>query len=74
MRRIEVDSTSIAAIGYDSRRRILEIVFRQSGRVYRYLDVPSEEHAAFVAAESKGLYLNQILKRRGYRYVIVEET
>jgi KTSC domain len=72
MRRQEVDSSSIASIGYDARRCALEVEFRQSGDVYQYFDVPSEEHAAFMAAESKGRYLNQVFKPRGYRYVVVK--
>jgi len=73
MRRTLVDSTSIASIGYQSARRELEIEFRASGDVYRYFDVPGEEHVAFMAAESKGTYLNQVFKPRGYPYVVIFE-
>jgi len=34
--------------------------------------VPPEEHAAFMAAESKGTYLNEVFKPKGYRYDIVQ--
>ena len=71
MKRVAVDSTSIASIGYEARRCELEIEFRHSGDVYRYFDVPSKEHAEFMAAESKGTYLNQVFKPKGHRYVIV---
>ncbi len=70
MRRERVDSTSIVSIGYDPRIQQLEIEFRGSGDVYLYFGVPREEHAAFIAAESKGTYLNQVFKPRGYRYVV----
>jgi hypothetical protein len=73
MRRIWVDSSSIASIGYEASTRELEIEFRESGDVYRYFDVPGEEYAAFMAAESKGSYLNQVFKTREYRYVVVSE-
>jgi hypothetical protein len=73
MRRNPVRSTSIASIGYRPAERELEIEFRASGDVYRYFDVPAEEHAAFMAAESKGTYLNQVFKPRGYRFVVVFE-
>ena len=73
MRRIPVHSTSIASIGYLPVERELEIEFRASGDVYRYFDVPGKEHAAFMAAESKGTYLNQVFKPREYRYVVVSE-
>lgn len=70
MKWVAVDSTSIAAIGYNLRRRELGIEFQPSGDVYRYFDVPPEEHVAFLAAESKDRYLNQVFKPRGYRYEI----
>ena len=71
MRRIPVRSTSIASIGYLPGERELEIEFRASGDVYRYFDVPGNEYAAFMAAESKGTYLNQVFKPREYRHVVV---
>jgi len=71
MRRVWVDSSSIASIGYDAAKRELEIEFRESGDVYRYFDVPRQEYAAFLAADSKGTYLNQVFKERNYPYFLV---
>jgi len=71
MERIPVDSSSIASIGYEDH--VLEVEFRQTGEIYRYFDVPHEEYAAFLAAESKGTYLNQVFKGRGYRYIRIGE-
>ena len=73
MQRVSVRSTSIDSIGYLPARRELEIKFRESGDVYRYFDVPEEEYAAFMAAESKGTYLNQVFKPREYRFFVVLE-
>jgi len=67
-----VNSTSIASIGYDPRKGELEIEFRDSGDVYRYFEVQSTEHANFMAAESKGTYLNQVFKPKGHRYILVK--
>jgi hypothetical protein len=72
MRRVAVDSTSIVSIGYERRRRELEIEFRESGDVYRYFEVPADEYAEFMAAKSKGTYLNQVFKSRGYQYMVVQ--
>jgi hypothetical protein len=47
---------------------VLELEFRQSREVYQYFDVPAEQYAAFLAADSKGTYLNRHFKPRGYRY------
>ena len=73
MRREAVNSTSIASIGYESAKRQLEIEFRESGDVYRYFDVLDNEYAAFMAADSKGTYLNQVFKPRDYRYIVVRK-
>lgn len=68
MQRVSVDSSSIAGIGYAREQQVLELEFRQSGEVYQYFDVPAEEHTAFLAADSKGAYLNLHFKPRQYRY------
>jgi hypothetical protein len=68
MKRTAVDSTSITSIGYEPRRRELEIEFRDSGDIYLYFDVAAREHAEFMAAESKGTYLNQVFKPKEHRY------
>jgi hypothetical protein len=64
----EVESTSILAIGYNPPTRELAIKFRQSGDVYLYFEVPAEEYQGFMAADSKGEYLNRVFKAKGYRY------
>jgi hypothetical protein len=73
MRRALVDSGSIASIGYDPRRRELEVEFRDTGDVYRYFGVSAAEHSDFMAAESKGTYLNQEFKPRAHHYFVVKE-
>ena len=73
MRREVVDSESIASIGYDPRSRELEIEFRQSGDVYRYSGISSAEHAEFMAAESKGGYLNRVFKAKGHPYAVLKQ-
>jgi len=61
-------SSVIAATFYNDESRILTIVYRGKRGVYRYFDVPPEEVAAFRAAPSKGVYLNEIFKAKQYRY------
>jgi hypothetical protein len=73
MRRVVVNSTSIRSIGYDARRRQLEVEFRESGDVYRYFDVSSEENAEFMGSESKGTYLNQVFKPKGHEFIAVKK-
>jgi hypothetical protein len=69
MAREYVTSTSVEWIEYDASARTLEIGFA-SGGVYRYLDVPPAECERLRAAESKGRFVNEVVKRR-YKYVRV---
>jgi KTSC domain len=72
MRRKAVDSGTVASIGYEPRRCELDVEFRESGDVYRYFGVSAEEHAAFMAAESKGTHLNQVFKAKRHPYRLVK--
>lgn len=73
MRRQAVESEGIASIGYNASRNELEVEFRQSGTVYRYFGVSADEYIEFMAAESKGTYLNQVFKPREHRYIVARE-
>jgi len=68
MHRRPVESSVIASMGYDPKWRVLELQFRGSGDISAYFDVPPEEYSAFLQAESKGTYLNDVFKLRGFRY------
>ena len=61
-------STVIAAMRYNMESRVLTIVYRGKRGTYRYFDVPPEEYAAFRAAPSKGTYLNEFFKPKGYLF------
>ncbi|MBB5340780.1 KTSC domain-containing protein [Tunturiibacter gelidoferens] len=61
-------SSVIAAMSYNDEARVLTIVYRGKQGVYRYFDVPPDEFAAFRAAPSKGIYLNEIFKTKQYQY------
>ena len=58
-----VESSNLAAVGYDARRRLLEIEFR-SGGIYRYFEVPAEVHGQLLAAESKGRFFAKHIRDR----------
>jgi hypothetical protein len=72
MRREAVESETIASIGYEPRRHELDVEFRESGDVYRYFQVLAEEYREFIAAESKGSYLNRVFKAKGHPYRVVK--
>lgn len=63
MDRLPVDSSNLAAVGYDPETRTLEIEFR-NGRVYRYFDVPSDVYEELMAADTLGGYFNRNIRNR----------
>lgn len=56
-----VESSNLAAVGYDPAQRTLYVEFKGGG-LYAYADVPPATHAALMAAPSKGRYLNAEVK------------
>ena len=61
MRRMPLDSSVIASVGYSPDDRILEVEF-QTGRVYHYLGVPPEQHSRLLSADSAGKYFNRVIR------------
>lgn len=61
MERIQVESSSIQSIGYDSDTETLEIEFLTSG-LYEYHDVPAYIYEELMSANSHGSYLNSNIK------------
>lgn len=55
MKMIPVDSSNIAAIGFDSETETLRIEFND-GSIYEYFDVPNHVFEEFKGAESKGKF------------------
>ena len=56
-----VESATLAAIGYDDAREILQLEFR-SHAVYSYFGVPGSVYKELVAAPSKGRYFNGAIR------------
>jgi hypothetical protein len=61
MRRAYTQSEAIRSVGYDNKKRTLEIEF-ESGRTYRYFRVAPHVHQAMLRAESKGRFFNWYIK------------
>lgn len=57
----KVESSNIAAIGYDAESRTLQVDFK-TGKRYQYQNVPPETFAEFKAADSVGKYLAAQIK------------
>lgn len=67
MERTPVASSQIHSIGYDEISEILEVAFHNRNDlstviVYQYDDFPLETYEEFMAAESKGKFLNRVIK------------
>jgi KTSC domain len=67
MDRLAVTSESLASVGYDEARRLLEVEF-SSGEVYRYYDVPPAVYEQLMRADSHGRYFIANVRSR-YRYL-----
>lgn len=69
MKRVNVDSSNLASVGYDHDSKVLEIAFRvtRHGVFYRYFDVPAEVHEGLMTAKSKGSFFHKNIKG-AYRY------
>lgn len=67
MKRTPVESSNVKDIGHDAQERVLEVGFL-NGSVYQYLDVPESIYNGLMQAESKGAYLDEHVKKAGYKY------
>lgn len=65
-----VESSTLAAVGYDESRDLLQLEFR-GGALYCYFAVPAAVHQSLLAAGSKGSYFNQAIRGR-YQFVRVD--
>lgn len=64
---INVDSTNLSAVGYDSENKILTIEFNDGG-LYEYYDVPQNIYDELMSASSKGSFFHRFI-RDAYRTV-----
>ncbi len=58
MDREPVSSSNIAEVGYEPDTETLEIMFKKSGLVYQYYNVPAFMHERLMEAPSIGSYFN----------------
>ena len=65
MNRIKVKSSTIIAIGYNEKEKLLEVEFKTA--TYRYSNVEKEVYDKFMKSESKGKFVWANINGR-YRY------
>ena len=61
-----LNSRSIRWVRYDEQTRTLDVAFAGSGE-YRYFDVEPEVYAWLAKVDSKGKFVNRLVKEK-YRY------
>jgi hypothetical protein len=61
MQRIEVSSSDLKTVGYDSGSEILEIEFH-SGGIYQYQKVPSSIYDSLIKELSHGKFFHAYIK------------
>ncbi|WP_375580681.1 KTSC domain-containing protein [Marivirga tractuosa] len=67
IKRIPVDSSNIASVGYDAENKILEIEFHY-GAIYQFNDVPKEVFEGLISASSVGsYYMNEVKSKFEYQ-------
>jgi hypothetical protein len=70
VKRVPVESTALATVGYSKRLRVLEIEFR-NGAIYRYLEVAPDVYDALLQAQSKARFYDENIRRK-YRSLHVK--
>lgn len=60
---IPVQSSNIAAAGYNAATKTMDVQFKNGSR-YSYADVPQDVFDDFLSADSKGQFFNTNIKSR----------
>ena len=63
IKRVPVESSALAQVGYSKRLRALEIEFR-NGAIYRYLEVEPELYEGLINAQSKARFYDHNIRRK----------
>ncbi len=56
----KVESSMIQAFGYDAEEQSLLVIFN-SGKTYRYFEVPPNVYEELLASDSKGSYMRDFV-------------
>jgi hypothetical protein len=63
IKRVPVESSALATVGYSKKLRALEIEFR-NGAIYRYLEVEPSVYDDLLNAQSKARFYDQYIRHR----------
>lgn len=69
MQRTPVVSSCVASVGYEEATNTMEVEFHKPpGSVYGYVDVPEGFWEEFMSSESKGRFVNLVIKSSRFSY------
>ena len=68
-----IQSSNLAATGYDPATKVLAIRFTGGDKVYHYQDVPPEVAAGLDSAESAGRYFASHIRGKFAHNVVLDE-
>jgi KTSC domain len=63
VKRVPVESSAVATVGYSKKLHALEIEFR-NGAIYRYLDVEPEIYEALLKAQLKARFYDDNIRHK----------
>ena len=63
IKRMPIESTALASVGYSKKLQALEIEFR-NGAIYRYLGVDPDVYDALLKAPSKARFYDQNIRHK----------
>jgi len=66
----EIASSYIAAVGYDAASKELHVRLAKADETHVYLDVSQTVYDRLLFSDSKGAFVNDVL-RRGYQHVVL---
>ena len=72
MQRRTLDSSHLAAVGYDSANRLLEVEFA-TGQIYHFFEVPEQLYEGLTTAPSAGQYFYAYINKQ-FRYRELTDT
>lgn len=74
MKRIAIESSALASVGYHIQEKMLQIEFK-SGGIYEYYRVPHYKYIKLMTADSHGIYfLRNIRNEYTYKKVRGEKV
>ena len=59
MNRKPITSSRIASVGYDPKKKILEVEFAKGGQIYQYHPITEEGYIQMMKAESVGIWFQK---------------